>query len=369
MDQVYKTLLKSDENFLPTLLGHFSREKVALPVESFGVGTDRERTTFLIVPLEEIERPSWVKIYFKAIRPELLGLTLGQAAVALISLKPLLQANGIFIQEFDPTFIVSSLACLCAIFFTHAAACLLNDFHDHVEGLDRRSTSQGSRVIQKGWSKAYEIQRWAYVNAALAVGIGIYLLWGHWLLFLGLGALTALSILFYSNMTPFWNRLGAGDFWITLLFGPLLFFSIWVSVYSPENPIKLSRLLLLDGVLLSLCFGLLASWTFQVRQFQGIFKRQPGSFRTIVSRLNFDQARKFLALEGGLFFALQSICFYFIWGDLLSSLFLFGAGLSLWGILKQIFGLASPLSSAMLSLKGRALKAHGWFLIVWAVVL
>ncbi|HAG90583.1 MAG TPA: hypothetical protein DCL41_01855 [Bdellovibrionales bacterium] len=369
VESQYKTLLKSDENFQRYLLGSFSSDLLALPVESFGVGTERERATFLLIPESKIEKPHWLKVYWKAIRPELLGLTLGQAVLAAFSLEPLLKINGLSVEQKSPEFLWTSFACLLVIFFTHAAACLFNDFRDHLQGLDRKSSSQGSRVIQKGWSRAFEVRRWAYVNSALALAIGSSLLWGHWFLLLGLGSLTALAVLFYSYMTPFWNRLGAGDFWITLLFGPLMYFSIWISVYSPGVPFETSKILFEEGILLSLCFGLLASWTFQVRQFQGIFKRQAGSFRTVVSRLNFDQAKTFISIEAILFFALPSFCFYWIWKDFTGALILiFGMVLSLYQVW-DLYHLPSPLSSKMPQMKAYALRIHSTFLGLWLVAL
>ena len=56
---VYKTLLKKDPEYSSYLLGTFSSSLVALPVESFGVGTDRERTTFFVQSESKIEKPLW----------------------------------------------------------------------------------------------------------------------------------------------------------------------------------------------------------------------------------------------------------------------------------------------------------------------
>lgn len=355
----YKTLLKSDEDFRPYLLGTFSSSEVALPVESFGVGTNRERTTFLILPSREVARPHWLRVYLKAIRPELLGLTLGHALVALFALKALWHES----LEFSLVTL-----CLLATFFAHASACLFNDYYDHLNGTDRRSISHGSRVIQKAWSRAYEVRWWAIANACLSVTIGTYLLWGSWLIFGSLAALTAMAILFYSKMNTFWNRLGAGDFWITLLFGPLLFFSVWVSILTGHSSFSFPELdLALTGLALSLCFGLLASWTLQVRQFQDIFKREPGSFRTLVSRMNFDQAKIFLQLEGAVFFALHPIYFWFLWRESVLWLTLFFGFVVALFILTRIHQLASPLSSKMIHLSRKALLLHGGFLLLWTI--
>ena len=108
VESQYKTLLKSDENFQRYLLGSFSSDLLALPVESFGVGTERERATFLLIPESKIEKPHWLKVYWKAIRPELLGLTLGQAVLAAFSLEPLLKINGLSVEQKSPEFLWTS---------------------------------------------------------------------------------------------------------------------------------------------------------------------------------------------------------------------------------------------------------------------
>lgn len=363
---VYKTLLKNDPQYKSYLLGSFSNEQVALPMESFGVGSERERTTFLILPDSKLTRPAWIQVYLKAIRPELLGLTLGHSFLAILSLRALMLKHNLSTAGFFPEGWLAMLLCLLGALFVHASACLFNDYQDHLNGTDRRSTTHGSRVIQKGWSRAYEVRRWAFVNGCLAFAVGAYLLYGNWALLLALSLISGMAILFYSGMTPFWNKLGAGDFWITLLFGPLIFLSVWASIMSAEHLLQFSQDLLLDGLLLSLCLGLLASWTLQIRQFQDIFKREKGSFRTLISRMSFDRAKTVLRFEGALFFLLQPLVFWLIWRESVSAVFLLSGAsfsiLSLWSLNR----IASPLSSQMLTLNKKALMIHGAFLFLWA---
>src|SRR5882762_8431299 len=81
MSSPFVTLTPDDPDYRQYLLGHFSNSLRALPVESFSQHSRRERVTFRLVPVEEIQKPAWWKIYFKACRPELLGLTLGPFVV------------------------------------------------------------------------------------------------------------------------------------------------------------------------------------------------------------------------------------------------------------------------------------------------
>lgn len=366
---IYRTFLKKDPHYKSYLLGTFSNQTVALPVESFGVGSDRERTTFLMLESAQFKKPFWLRAYWRAIRPELLGLTLGHAVLAVLVLKSLMAKHNFSTDEFWSTSWVAVGLCLLATFFTHASACLFNDYQDHMNGTDRRSVRHGSRVIQKGWSRAVEIRWWGFLNASLAFAIGFFLLWQNWLVFLGLATVTAMAILLYSGMTPFWNRLGAGDFWITLLFGPLIFFSVGTSILSYEDQMNLTWELLGDGFLISFSFGLLASWTLQVRQFQDIFRREGGSFRTLVSRLSFDQAQTFLKWEGLCFFVMSALVFYFVWREGLSFLFLILVASGGFVFFKSIDKIASPLSSKMLALTPKALALHGGLLLMWLGVL
>lgn len=367
MASQYVTLTKKDLEFESYLLGTFSKTEVAIPVESFGVGSLKERVTFQIQSLEEVGSPNWLYVYYKAIRPELLGLTLGHSLVAALGLLALFPKHNISISLGASQFFVSLVLSLLGVVFAHASGCLFNDFRDHMKGVDRRSVSKGSQVIQKGWCRAVDMKRWALVNALLAAGIGVYLFWGQWILFGSLLSLSALSILLHSWMIPFWNRLGAGDFWILFLFGPLLFFSVGLAILSPLHiPVEFYPFeLWLDFLILSVALGLMASWTLQVRQLQGIFRMTQEGFRTVIARFSFDQAKRFLIAEGLVFSGLQILILNWIWPrdwTGLSMLFIFPF---VFYFSHQLWSLKSPMSSLMQTLGRKALLIHGVLISLW----
>ncbi len=163
MQSEFITLTKNDPEFESYLLGTFSRSHRALPVETYHAATARERVTFRVLPIEEVKAPAWWKVYFLSSRPELFGLTLGPAMAAWL----------MHADDFSEWTRWPSWFAMIGLYFMHTAVFLLNDVQDHLRGFDRLNHKRGSQVIQRGWVTARAMNRWAGVNAGLAVIFGI----------------------------------------------------------------------------------------------------------------------------------------------------------------------------------------------------
>lgn len=336
------TLTRDDPEFERYLLGTFARDRRALPVETYHASTVRERVTFRVVPFEKLDVPSWWRVYLRSSRPELLGLTLGPAMVAWLSHS----ANYAEWSRWTSWF------ALIGLFFLHTAAFLLNDVQDHLRGQDRANRQRGSRVIQRGWVRAADMKRWAWLNFSLAVLFGVPAFFNAPRDLAVVCGLAALSLLIV--MRGWGTRWGLADLALGLLFGPLLTMGIALASFGEAD---------LDDLLLGVSFGALTVWVFQVRQFEAAFRARPESSRSLIGHLDFDWARRLLVYEGVALLILQPAAAMALKLPLmfLGLTAIVGAPmiLTLWKFVRA----ASPLSSNLIKSSHWALASH----VVWTV--
>ncbi|MGE3682252.1 MAG: prenyltransferase [Bdellovibrionales bacterium] len=273
----YITLTKGDPEFESYLLGTFSSHHRALPVETYHARTSRERVTFRVVPLENLEIPPWWRIYFWSCRPDLLGLTLGPAVAAWLNHRASLAAWTMW----------PSWLALAGVFFLHTAVFLINDVQDHIGGTDRLSRRRGSQVIQRGWVSAAAMRRWAGLNFILAVAFGVPA-------FLNapveLAIVCVLAFLGLAAVVRNWGtRYGLCDLAIIFLFGPLLTMGVALASFGKTH---------MHDAALGVAFGASTLWVFQVRQFENLFRSHPSLFRTFLAYRDFDRARWICVVEG-----------------------------------------------------------------------
>jgi 1,4-dihydroxy-2-naphthoate octaprenyltransferase len=143
------TVSKSDPNFEKYLLGTFSKEKRALPVESLNVNTEKEEVTFNLVDHKEIEKPNFIIMWAQIFKFRNFILVL--LPIFLVSTK-----NWIDETMQDP--LIGLMGALGSVFL-HASITLRNDFIDHIIGFARIHPQSGSRAIQKGWIRAITLKK------------------------------------------------------------------------------------------------------------------------------------------------------------------------------------------------------------------
>lgn len=348
MSAEFITLTRDDPDFERYLLGTFSRTERALPVETFRSRSTRERVTFRIVPVEKLSRPPWWVAYLWSCRPDLWGLTLGPAVAVWLGHRESL-------PEWNRW---PSWLALVGVFFLHTASFLYNDVQDHLKGTDRLNRRRGSQVIQRGWCSAAEMKRWAGVHLALAAILAVpaFLHAPVGLTAVCVAAAVALALL----MGNWGSRFGLGDLALTMLFGPLLTMGVALASFGATT---------WADAALGLGFGVMATWVFQVRQFENLFRSRPDSFHTFLGRLNFDEARMTMVAEG--FFVLAAQPALGLWLALPRGLFSALPVVSIPSILLmyRLFRANSPLSSTLVDSSRWALAAHGAWSLWWIAAL
>lgn len=341
----YVTLTHDDPELQRYLLGSFSRHLRALPVESFLQHSNRARYTFRVVPIEEINKPYWWKVYFKACRPELLGLTLGPFLVTgLWTAKHLSGVTPLW------TFVSAAFG----LFFVHVAAFLFNDFRDHMAGVDLANRKRGSQVIQMGWASAKEVRRWAFVNALLALLFGAPSLWlgGKPLVLVTLLGAIIVLLLSWGPLTL--ARYGLTDLLIFMGLGPLLSIAGSVSLtlnYSPQV------------IWLGTAFGSLAVLALQIRHLENLFRAGRESFRTFIGGVNFDHAKRVMLAQIFFVASIQILCAIetLHWVGCIGMAF---ALAPMVGIFESVRKAASPVSSQLVHM-GRRIVIAQFVLLAW----
>jgi 1,4-dihydroxy-2-naphthoate octaprenyltransferase len=352
MSSPFVTLTHDDPEFRSYLLGSFSKELRALPVESFSQHSCRERITFRLVNISELKKPSWWNIYFKACRPELLGLTLGPFALTVAFLW---RQTGT-----APIYPVSVLLSACGLFFLHVAAFLFNDFRDHMLGVDLANRRRGSRVIQKGWASAKEVRVWAWVNAVLALVCGLPSVLLNWEELGPVILIAAAIVLALSWMPPRLARKGILDLLVFLGLGPLLTSAASITGFGEVTG---------QVVLVGVAFGALAMLTLQMRQLENLFRAGQDSFRTFIGAFDFDRARKCVLAQAVMVGALQILIAFQIESSVVVIVGFGFALLPLSLVFLDVRRAASPLSSDLVHIGRRAVLAQFALLLWWGASL
>jgi 1,4-dihydroxy-2-naphthoate octaprenyltransferase len=344
----YVTLTREDPDFQTHLLGTFSKNRRALPVETYSPDTVRERVTFQLMDVGKLDIPPWWNIYFRSCRPELLVLTLGPAIAAWLSHR----------ESFSRWMVQSSWSAVMGLIFLHTAMFLFNDVQDHLRGRDRINRRRGSRVIQKGWVPAYVMRRWAWVNFGLAAVFAFpAFLNAPWAV-TSIGLAAGLSLLvFQKNLA---TRLGLCDLSLLLLFGPLLTMGVASASFGRTG---------WTDVILGLVFGASTLWTFQVRQFGDLVRAKPEDFHTFLAFFEFDRARSIAVAEGLLLLGAHFLAGLALRLPSLAMALIPIAGLPLLITLYRLRKAASPLSSDMIGLPRSAVLSYMTMTVWWLISL
>ena len=254
---------------------------VALPRELVSGAKGIEAVVFEVVRRETMVRPSRIKIFWKAIRPESLTLTISPALGVM--------AYG-FYRGWDTLWVTGLLAVLGAVLF-QISVNLLNDAEDHLRLIDLLGSQGGSRVIQNGWLNARQVKNLAYMALTTGVLLGLPAVLHSPQVLLWIGGAATLGVLVYSNQ-PFGVKYRPlGGFTLFLLGGVLLTIGISLAVFGR-----------LDwGVAcLGVCFGFAALGMNHAGNFQDIETDQGSHVNTLALKVGFNSARHFFPLFYGM---------------------------------------------------------------------
>ncbi len=268
MDQLI-SLDRADIRFLSHLDGTFSTSHRAIPTQSLNVNTRKEYVTFKIVPIEKVKRPGLALFGWQTLRLSSIGLSLAPVFSALI----LLEATGVNINR--------SLALLCflPIFFLHTSMNLLNDYYDHLRGVDRLGSIH---AIQKGWVRAIDLYNWGISFLLLGVFVGLVIIYQSPASLLPLIGFSALGVLEFSSNRMGLKYLGLGEVTIFLLSGPLLVMGYALAVEAPITD---------EIILLGIFSGLLATFTIHINNMREVMNNSLAGVKNLVTLFGFDRAK------------------------------------------------------------------------------
>lgn len=347
----FVTLKKSDDQFLSYLEGSFSKTERALPQKSLYINTPQEQVTFKIVPTAELVQPHWFILFLKLFRWDSLSLSLGPALATyayLISQK--MVVNHFF-----------AIMAIIAVLLLHTAVFALNDYKDHIVGVDRFNFLGGSQVIQLGWMTAYRVRELGIGLLILGSLLGGYLVLQQPVHLILVAFLVALFVIVNSFRGKGLKYLGFSEFFSFLCFGSFLTYGFSrAASFHHSLPI----------IILGIPFGYLATLTFLLRQLQNIVSDIHIGITTLVGKFGFDKAKWILQtlfaifplICLGIFYALHlNVRAYFLVVPI--SYFCIRLG-------RSIHRLQSSFSSGIEVLKSKALDFHIFFstvmvLAVW----
>jgi 1,4-dihydroxy-2-naphthoate octaprenyltransferase len=324
---------------LPYLSGTFSNTEVAVPVESLDVASSKERVTFRISPIKDISSVQTMSLWSKLFRLEILPITL---------VPPL---SVLFLLHFEGLVVWQVLLALLSVTALHAGIFSLNDYVDHMTGVDRLGEKTGSRVIQTGQVKAFHALRLSLGALFLSICLSVPLILINPIL-LVFGLMAAIFGAFgYIYARSGYRRLILGGLSVFTVFGPLLVFGM-ATLIKPDFSWKAQWV---DIFWLSMIFGFCATMYSQSRQLASQLVDHQVGIRTLAVRLGFDGAKYWLLF---LCHVTMAMALYF-WSrqGLESVQWLLPAYATFVGVrfAKFIWGIRSPLGSKTEKLANEAI--------------
>jgi 1,4-dihydroxy-2-naphthoate octaprenyltransferase len=283
----FKTLSSRDPEFHSYLRGTFSKTERALPVQSLNVDTESETVTFQIVPVKDIPRPGFFSLWAQVFRVR-------NFLYVLFPLYLIIVKNSFDEVPWDPD--LAWLATFGALSLM-IGAFLMNDYLDHVKGVDRVHPEAGSRAIQKGWVTAESTRRWSWFYLVLGGFLGLPAVWVFpellWLL--SIPALVALLSWIFPRIGLKYRR--GAEFVVFLLFGPLLTLGFQIAIGGGFD-------------LEALWIGVLTGWHFtflvHLKNFESIMVNSQAGFGNTMAHLGFERAKRYLEIWWIAFIALMA---------------------------------------------------------------
>ena len=211
----FVTVHKSDPQLRAYLLGTFSDSERALPIEFYVPAQNRPTITFRLETVAQCRKGvSMWRAWVQLSRWPSLSYSVGAVLLSLLIVPGLGTAAAS-----QPGLLTAILLNLCVL---HFAANALNDYVDHLRGVDRVQFRTGSRVIQNGWFAANTVFWTAVTLLTLALGLGLWVLSTTSLQYLWLGGIALLAVTGYSAARNELRQWGVSEALVFLICGPVL---------------------------------------------------------------------------------------------------------------------------------------------------
>ncbi|MCH2533886.1 MAG: prenyltransferase [Bdellovibrionales bacterium] len=346
----FVTLSKNNKDFTAYLTGSFSDQKRAIPIHSFSVNTPVEKVTFELKKLSEINRPSFVFLLLCLSRPRYWVFTLGPLMITL----GLNYALGLPLNFYHVILSFISLILL------NLSAFSLNDYFDHLAGVDRISQTSGSQVIQKAWLAASQVKNIAYICLFLTLLFSLPLFVAEPLVSIVMALFAAFALFAFSYKDLGLKYKGIGEFIVFLALGPLIVIGL-SSVISSEVRI--------EHIGVGSCLGWIAMIHMQIKNWMHIMPNSKAGIKTFISRLGFDKAKLYLCFQLIILCVLSFGIYYLPISIEAASLFCGSVvGSSLFMIYK-ILKIYSPVSSQLKKVYKYAMNLNWFYCLIFAGVL
>ena len=229
----------------------------------------------------DVERPSGLFCWFKAIRAISLTATLMPALATLLWLSLLGLPINLWIAS----------GAVFAVVLLQMSVNLFNDVEDYFKLIDLPGTLGGSGVIQQGWLSAQQVARGAWVCLVLGCLAGLPALLNAPVVVLLCGAAAVVGVLGYSGWPLRLKYRALGDAAVLLLCGPALTFGIAAAATGAD----LSTLPV--GVLaLGLFFGFAATAILNANNINDLYVDGARGSVTLAAKLGFVFARHWQTL-------------------------------------------------------------------------
>lgn len=270
------TLAKGAPGFEEHLLGTFSSTERALPLQTLNANSASETVTFKIVNVDEIVKPNMVSRFLQTFK----------VRSFLLVLVPLLLVltKNIADQTLDDPF--TTILATLGVTLAFVAVNFRNDFMDHMHGVDRVMDRSGSRAIQRGWTTAAQVRRWANVFVVLSLICAVPVM----LVVPEVAGLVALALTVglwaqFKKKKSFKDHVG-GEFALFLLLGPMLTTGYQLAMGGGFD---------VEVACLGALWGWLVTFVLHLKNFKNILPSSQAGFTNTVNWLGFDKSRRLLA--------------------------------------------------------------------------
>lgn len=341
------TLSRSSPEFEKYLRGTFSKTHRALPIKSLNVNTQSEVVTFSLVPKESIKRPSLLVIILKAMRVRRF----------LFILFPLFYIlfEKVYNQSFkDPVILFSST---CGLIFLYAAIQMRNDYHDHLNGVDRISSEATSPAIQKGWITAESVRKmsWIFAGISFFCALPVLFIFPEIIMVM----LIAGGLLYWSlfrGHSSFKNS-PVGELAFGVLVGPLLALGYDISITGNMS---------WNSFGFGCVWGMFVLFRLHLQNFENLMTASQAKIKNVVNHFGFDGSKKLIT-----WWWLASVLSFLTFQMITTSFFVWsGSAIILaWmsrNFLKKIKNLSSPMSSQMQEIQKEGILLFNLVILLWS---
>jgi 1,4-dihydroxy-2-naphthoate octaprenyltransferase len=342
------TLSRHSADFKKYILGTFSKKFRALPVETLSSVRDSDEVTFQIVPVSEIKKPIWPVVFLKTIRVR-------QFIFVLFPLFYLLLQNRFLESVKDVNLVFLSLVGVVSLF---ASLQLRNDFHDHLNGLDRIRHKGLSTPLLQGWVTAKELSQWAwfFVGVSAVCSVPLIFVFPQLMAVLLVSTL-ALTWSLYRPLSSFKN-IFAGEVVFGFLVGPLLAIGFQISVTGEFS---------FQSLFFGLIWGAAILFRMYLQSFENMAALSQAKVKNILNVFGFDRSKLFILCWWGavllLFVIYHLIYFHFlVWAGTLAITLFFS-----YQFFNRMKLVQSPLGSPLVDLQRNGQQLFDLLVSLWVL--